>query len=105
MSNSQRIKGRRFEQEIVNDLKAVGMLDARRNLGESGGQLLGVDVIGGVYRIQCKRYKGYASLSKLDEVPGTPGTVPLLVTKADRKPALVAMRWADFLALTVGTDE
>ena len=105
MSNSQRIKGRRFEQEIVNDLKCAGLPDARRNLGESGGQMLGVDVIAGVLRIQAKRYKAYAPISKLEEVPRELETVPALVTKGDRKETVIALYWHDFLALVVNDND
>ena len=89
---SSRTKGHDFEWQVVRDLNTAG-IPAHRNLSESGGQAdNGVDVFAGEYLIQCKRYRNYAPISKLAEVPPRPGMVPLLITKADRLPAVVVMR-------------
>jgi len=96
MAKSQRDKGLRGENEVVNLIKEV-IPDARRNLGESGSQLVGVDVLAGSLRMQVKRWKDYAPISKLDEVPNGVDTIRALVTRGDRQSWVIALELTDFL--------
>ena len=98
MCNSERRKGLDFERQIARDLNTAG-IPATRNCGEPDGQDNGVDTYAGVLHIQAKRYKAYAPISKLEEVPREPGTVPALVTRGDHKEAVICLYWSDFLEL------
>lgn len=90
-----RNKGHGFERDIANRLKNL-FPEACRQLEYQEG--LGVDLANtGVMRIQCKAYKKYAPLAKIEEA-GDSG-IPALITKGDRKPILIALRLDDFLAI------
>jgi hypothetical protein len=91
-----RTKGLAFEREVAILLRAV-YPEARRQLEYQEG--LGVDISGtGAYRFQCKRGRKYAPLSMLEEAEDGVG-IPVLVTKADHKGAVAALRFEDFLHL------
>jgi len=51
----------------------------------------------GPLKIQCKRTKKYVSINTIEEVKVEPGDMPVLITKADRKPEVVCMYLDDFL--------
>lgn len=98
MGKSQRTKGISYEREVAARFREI-FPQARRNLTETqkGGQ--GVDLVGvGRLRVQCKRGRNYAPASRIEEVSAGDG-LPVLVTKADRRPDLVVMRLCDFLAV------
>lgn len=99
-------KGNRFEVWTANYFKDVlGFKDAKRNLTETqtGGQ--GIDLVGtGKFDVQCKRYKDYVTVKKLFEVPVVEGRIALLITKADKKEPLVALRLSDFATLLGGNN-
>jgi len=91
-----RNKGANFERHIANVFKELGFKDARRKIEYRDGA--GYDVDGtGPWRIQAKRYKGYAPITKIEEVPKTSDTMPLLITKADAKPAVACMYLDDLI--------
>ena len=93
-----RTKGHAFERQIAIAFRCL-FPKAARELTECR-EGLGVDLIEtGNLRVQCKRGRKYAPLSKIEEIPEVEGTIPLLVTQGDRKPTLVAMRLDDFLAI------
>lgn len=96
MGKSERTKGHNFEREVA---KAFRQLypESMRQLEYQIG--LGVDVKAGPFDIQCKRNKKWCPLSKIKEVPDSPGRVPLLVTKGDREKTLVAMELDVFLKI------
>jgi len=96
MGKMSRTKGHSFEREIAIALRPI-FPDACRQLEYQEG--LGVDLTNtGRLRIQCKRYKKYASLSAIEEADN--GTdIPMLVTKGDRKKILVALPLEDFLKI------
>lgn len=101
MGKMQRRKGHSFERWVANELKKV-FPEARRHLEYQAPEALGVDLDNtGDFRIQCKRGRKYAALSALDEVQIDPieGGIPVLVTRADDKIALVAMPFAAFVKL------
>jgi len=98
VGKSQRTKGIGYEREIARRFRDV-FPQAARNLTETqaGGQ--GVDLVNtGRLRIQCKRGRQYAPCVRIEEVSAGDG-LPVLVTKADRRPDLVVMRLCDFLAM------
>ena len=96
-----RTKGHAFEREVAKALKPIFPL-ARRQLEYHENDCLGVDIANtGPYRIQCKRYKAYAPISKIEEVKADElmGEVPILVTKADRGPVLAVLPFDELLRL------
>lgn len=96
MGKMSRTKGHAYEREIANALRPL-FPEACRQLEYQEG--LGVDIANtGRLRIQCKRYKGYAPLSKIEEADNGEG-IPVLVTRADRKKTLVALPWEDFIEI------
>ena len=97
MGKSQRDKGNRGEQQVVNILKRAGFDDATRNYADKvDGQ--GVDVFAGNLLIQVKNYKKHAPLSKYDEIKRSDG-FKALVTKGNRKPWMIALSLEDFLTI------
>lgn len=97
-----RTKGHQYERDTANFFKSLGYENALRNVTETQfGQ--GIDLVNtGLFDVQCKRYKDYAPISKLFEVPKVDGRIALLFTKGDRKEAVVAMRQEDFAKLVRG---
>jgi hypothetical protein len=92
---TSRTKGHSFERDIAIKLRGVFPKACRQLEYQEG---LGVDLANtGVMRIQCKAYKKYAPLAKIEEAGDT--GIPALVTKGDRKPILIALRLDDFLAI------
>jgi hypothetical protein len=53
----------------------------------------------GPFRFQCKAMKKYAPISCIEEVKDLKGTMPALITKGDRKPAVVCMYFDDFIKI------
>jgi hypothetical protein len=90
-----RNKGHGFERDIAIRLRDIFPNVCRQLEYQEG---LGVDLANtGVLRIQCKAYKNYAPLSKIEEAGDT--GIPALVTKGDRKPILIALRLDDFISI------
>lgn len=99
MGKMSRTKGHGFERLVAQAFRVI-FPKAMRQLEYQAG--LGVDLANtGNLRVQCKRGRQYAPFSKLEEAKGGPGFpgIPLLVTQADRKEALVALRLVDFLRI------
>lgn len=93
-----RDKGHGFEREIAIMFREIGYPKACRQLEYQEGK--GVDLANtGIYDIQCKRGRKYASLSAIKEVPFAEGRVPLLITRGDYEETLVAMPLKHFLGL------
>lgn len=98
---NSRLKGKSFELKIANFLKPI-YPNCRRLLENHADDAQGVDLLHtGPYRIQCKSYRQYAPLTKIEEVQCDEmmGEVPLLVTKGNNKRILVAMPIEEFLRL------
>jgi hypothetical protein len=96
-----RTKGLNFERAIAVELRCV-FPAARRLLENHSEDAQGVDILHtGRFKFQCKRGRRYASFTAIEEIQCDPalGDVPVLVTRADDKPALAALPWADFLDL------
>lgn len=99
MSKLSRTKGHGFEREVARAFVAAGYDGARRQLEYHINDAQGVDLQGtGSWRVQCKRGRKYANPNKIEEIKDLTGK-PVLVTRADDKPALAVMRLEDFLAL------
>ena len=98
----QRTKGAAFERKIARAFRAYNgkrLLEYQQATDRATG-MLGVDVLCDRFAIQCKRYQGYAPISKLAEVVVPDGNlIPLLITKADRQQAVVVIGLDDFLEL------
>ena len=94
---SARNKGLNFERFIALKFKSVGFPDAKRHLESQIEEALGYDLDNtGPFVVQCKAWKEYASISKINEIKIT-NKIPLLITKGDNKPAMVVMPLEDFL--------
>lgn len=102
---TSRRKGHQFERDIVN---ALGD-GAKRVLEYQEG--LGYDVEYERLRIQCKRGKSYAPINKIEEVyegmkksnnKDIQTAIPALITKADKKRAIVALYLDDFIKIYDG---
>lgn len=96
-----RNKGLNFERETAIALRCV-FPDARRLLENHADDARGVDILHtGRFKFQCKRGRKYASFTALKEIQCDQalGEVPVLVTRGDNAPCLVALPWDDFLDL------
>lgn len=94
---SARAKGFSYERNIAKKFRHI-YPNVKRQLEYQEG--LGVDLCGmEPFAPQLKCFKSYAPLSKIEEVPRTADNIPLLITKGDRKPDIVAMYLDDFIKL------
>jgi len=92
-----RTKGHQFERDIAIIFRDIGFKDARRQLEYHLADCNGEDIANvGPFRIQCKRNKTYAPLSKIKEIQNKSG-IHLLITKADKEPAMVCLKLEDFV--------
>lgn len=98
MSKSQRTKGAGFEREIVRALKELGH-DATRNLDQwrDGGGDISLDR----WMIECKRRSKIAVYEWMDQAvkAANPNQVPVVIARADKRDALVILRFSDFLEM------
>lgn len=97
-----RNKGAKFEREVAIAFRKI-FPEARRHLEfQVEEAAAGCDLVNtGPFKIQCKRFKGYAPLTAIDEVVCDEvfGDIPVLVTRGDDRRALAALPLDDFLAL------
>lgn len=94
MVNS-RNKGHGFERWVADKLKEI-FPKARRKLEYHKDDCTGVDLLNTEpYLIQCKAYKTYAPINKIEEIQGE--GVRLLITKGDRKKPVVCLYLDDFI--------
>jgi hypothetical protein len=97
---TSRTKGFSYERLIANHLKQIGYPKARRKLEYQTSDELGIDLEHvGIYDIQCKRLKKYASITMIEEVPAREGRIPVLITKGDNKPSMAVIPLEHFLEL------
>ncbi len=106
-----RTKGHSFERDIAIDFQELGWTDARRQLEYHIKDALGVDLQGTEpFAVQCKRGRQYAPITAIEEIMqrvwihDSGGvikieTVPLLITKADRKPTMAVLPWVELKKL------
>jgi hypothetical protein len=93
----QRTKGHGFERETVNKLKNVKGLKPERILEYQAHNANGIDVKAGNLDIQCKRGARYAPITRIEEVRTFEGRIPALVTRGDRKKAVICLYLDDFI--------
>lgn len=100
MGKMQRIKGHSFERYIANFFKPI-FPDARRHLEfQSEEAEQGVDISNtGRYKIQCKKYKKYCSITKIEEINAKENDVPILITEGDRKRTVAVLYLDDLFEL------
>jgi hypothetical protein len=92
-----RRKGHNFEREIAKRLRSI-FPEAKRHLEYQGQEAAGYDLDNtGMLRIQCKRNKQYAPITKIEEVKED--GVPVLITKGDGKREVVCMYLDDWIDL------
>lgn len=92
-----RTKGHNLERSEAIDWREF-YPDARRHLEYHGLDANGVDLINtGDWLIQCKAYKNYPPVNKIDEIK--PKGKRLLILKADRKPIIYCTDKSNFLGL------
>jgi len=95
---ASRDKGAAWEREVVHLLRAAGFSVTGRNLDQSREG--GADIHAGPYAIECKRRARIALHEWMDQAQAAAGDLtPLVVAKADRKPALAIMLLEDWLKL------
>ena len=98
-----RTKGHSFERFVANELKPI-FPNAKRHL-ESQIQEAekGIDIEHcGPYGIQCKAYKKYVSVTKIEEVNVG---IPVLIMKGDRLKPIACMYMEDWLELVKFKEE
>lgn len=110
-----RTKGHSFERQLAQDFREMGWDDCITTREAKGGNWSESD--GGIdlrwtapFLVQCKRRKDYVPVSTIEEVQYSvitaidgirckPAEIPLVITKADRKPAMAILRWEDLQLL------
>jgi len=88
-----RTKGHSFERAVAQAFRCV-YPNARRHLEYQDEECTGVDLAHvGPFRVQCKKLKGYAPISCIEEAEHDRdfGEIPLLVTAADGKEAMAVL--------------
>lgn len=95
-----RDKGHNWEREIANLFQKYGYKEAKRHLEVQTPECMGFDLDNtDPWLVQCKRHKGYSSVNTIFEIIDIKGKKPVVITKADRKPAMVILTLADFMEL------
>ena len=120
MGRSQRRKGHNWERRIVRWLKKLGIESARRNLGETGGQDLGADVVAQLrlpppaldhtaeWRllvVQAKHHKAPSVWKAMNEVRTgmtSPSDIAVAIVKRTNDQTLVCMDPDTFSFLITG---
>ncbi len=99
MSKLSRTKGHSFERHTAIQFRLV-FPEARRQLEYHVKDANGVDLQGtGKYKIQCKRFKKYASISCINEVKCQTNHVPVLVTRGDNCKAMAVIPLTELIRL------
>lgn len=96
-----RAKGHSFERWVAQEFRKV-FPGAKRHLEYQADEAQGIDLdCTGDYRVQCKRGRKYAPLTKLNEIQLCPieGGIPVLVTQGDHTLPMAALPLKDFLTM------
>jgi len=93
-------KGKQFERDVANALGHI-FPEAERNLEYQASNCVGVDLNGtDIFRIQCKNYQAYASISKINEIRDEdPNHIPVLVTKGVRQKPMAVLPFEKFVLM------
>ena len=97
----QRTKGHAWERQVAQDFQELGWSEARRLLEYNTRDANGIDLQDTFpFLVQCKRHKDYVSINHINEIQtGDDGAIPLLLTKADRKPTMAVLPWTELKKL------
>lgn len=101
-----RNKGHSFERQLAIWLRPI-FPKARRHLEYQDAEANGCDLVEtGRFRFQCKKLKAYASVNTIKEVQcdRALGDIPVLVTAADREPAMAILHLEDLIEILAGKD-
>lgn len=99
MGINVRQKGHSFERAIAKILRPF-YPEVKRHLEYQKAEAKGFDLDNtGRLKIQCKRGKKYAPLSKIKEPQCKGDEIPVLITKADHERPIVAFYLDDLLKL------
>lgn len=99
MGKKSRTKGHSFERWCANEFRLV-FPEARRQPEYHVKDANGVDLQGtGRYKIQCKRFRKYASITAINEVKCEIDHVPILVTRGDNSEAMAVLPLKDLIQL------
>jgi len=96
-----RTKGLSFERDTANKLKHL-FPEVRRQLEFQIQDAKGIDLQNtGDFKIQCKKYAGYVSISTINEVRCNEeaGEMPILVTAGTNLEAMVVMKFEQWVEL------
>ena len=97
MSKLSRTKGHSYEREVAKEFREMGFSKAERQLEYQISEAQGVDLKNtDPFKVQCKRGKKYASITKIEEVKPETGAIPILVTRGDNTQSAVVMYLSDF---------
>jgi hypothetical protein len=97
-----RDKGLNFEREIAKIFREeLGYENARRHLEYNAIDAKGYDLDDvGPFKVQCKRLKQWAPISKIEEVQlEDHEDIEMLVTKGDKKPIMAVLPFRKLIAL------
>ncbi len=107
---NSRQKGHAYERKIAVDFQEMGF-DAITKRAARGGDFSisddGIDLVGTEpFAVQVKRYRDYVPVNTIEEIQDPDGplglAVPLLITKADHKPAMAVLPWNELQKLIKG---
>ena len=97
MSAYQRTKGHGYEREVARALREIFPHVEREWEAHTGK---GYDLRNtGTLRIQCKRGKQYAPITKINEVPLSLDTIACLVTRGDNTESVICLYLEDFIKM------
>lgn len=103
MAKISRTKGHTYERQIASEFRELGFDEAMTSRETTGGNWQtsdeGIDLaFTEPYHVQVKRFKKYQPIGKINEIdPALPNRI--LITKADRQPAMAVMAWDDLKRL------
>jgi hypothetical protein len=98
MSRAQRVKGARFERELVSRLRAVFGSDVRRGLQFRDGAEAADVMLPAPIHIEAKHDNGISVWAAMRQAvrDAKPGSFRLVVLKHDRQEPIAAMPYEDF---------
>lgn len=101
MGKKSRMKGHGFEREVSILFRQI-FPNSRRQLEYHEDDAQGIDIQGtDPYKIQCKRFKKYASITAINEVQCDRllGDIPVLITRGDNTETMAVLPLSDLLNL------
>lgn len=97
MSKYSRTKGHGFERACAQDFRELGFNCMTKRQARGGDWETsddGIDLAGtDPFAVQVKRLHSYVSVNTIEEIKPFKDQIPLVITKADRKPAMCILPW------------